>query len=98
MSTQNRLGGLVQRKGAAPRPAEVPQRGEPAPVQADVTPAPAPAPEAAPPTKRVLKSMTLKLEESEYELLREYSHRKRRSHQDVMRDAVLRYLKAETRQ
>ena len=42
--------------------------------------------------------MTLKLEESEYELLREYSHRKRRSHQDVMRDAVLRYLKAETGQ
>jgi hypothetical protein len=91
-----RLGNFVQRKGAAPRPVEIPQRGEPAPQTeaASVTPAPAPAHEAKPPTR----SLTLKLVEPEYELLREFAHRKRRTHQDVMRDALLRYLQTEGEQ
>jgi hypothetical protein len=93
-----RLGNFVQRKGSAPRPIEIPQRGEPAPpVQteaASVTPTPAPAPEAKVP----VRSLTLKLIEPEYELLREFAHRKRRTHQDVMREALMRYLQAEDEQ
>src|SRR4051794_9536838 len=99
MSNANRLGGLVHRKGA-PRPAEIPQRGESGTAQSEaVQPAaasvpiaqPAPAPAVKPP----LKSLTLKLEEPEYEVLREFAHRQRKTHQEVMREALLRYLKQE---
>jgi hypothetical protein len=94
MSKPNRLGGLIQPKGAAPRPVEMPQRGEPAPQTEAVPVTPAPTPEAKQPTR----SLTLKLVEPEYEMLREFAHRRRRSHQDVMREALLRYLQAESKQ
>ena len=95
MSKQNRLGGLgslIQPKGTAPRPVEIPQRGEPATVAAAQ-----PAPTLIP-SKPVLKSLTLKLEEPEYEILREFAYRQRRTHQEVMHEAVMRYLQAESKQ
>jgi hypothetical protein len=95
MSTPNRLGGLIQPKGSAQRPAEIPQRGEPVTVTAAQ---PAHAPADPVPPKRVLKSLTLKLEEPEYEVLREFAHRQRKTHQEVMHEAVMRYLQAESKQ
>jgi hypothetical protein len=89
MSTPNRLGDLVQRKGAAPRPAEVPQRGEPAPAPIAEPVQPTPAEK---PAKLPQKSLTLKMDEPDYEILRDYAYRHRRTHQEVMLEAVLAYL------
>ena len=94
MSNANRLGGLVHRKGA-PRPAEIPQRGESAPAQAEAVQPAATQPAPTPAIKPLVKSLTLKLEEPEYEVLREFAHRQRKTHQEVMREALLRYLKQE---
>jgi hypothetical protein len=94
MSKENRLGSLIQPKGSAPRPVEIPQRGEPAPVEV-AQPAPV---FATPGPAAPKKSLTLKLEEPEYETLREFAHRHRRTHQEVMREAVMRYLQAESKQ
>ncbi len=47
------------------------------------------------PSSLYVKSLTLKLEEPEYEVLREFAHRQRKTHQEVMREALLRYLKQE---
>lgn len=91
MSTANRLGGLVQRKGSAPRPTEMPQRGEPAPTPA-VEPAPASAP-AQPTTQKT--SLTLKLTADQYERLRTYGFKHKLTHQKVMETALLRFLDSE---
>lgn len=88
-ATPNRLGGLIQPKGAAPRPIEMPQRGQvpPAPTVEPVQPA-----AAEKPTKLPQKSLTLKMDEPDYEILRDYAYKNRRTHQEVMLEAVLEYL------
>src|SRR3712207_6695239 len=93
MSTANRLGdlgSLVQRKGAAARPAEIPQRGDPTP--APPKPA-APEPAAEKEKKVSTKSLTLKLTDAEYEELRRFAFDRRLTHQTVMKDALLRHLR-----
>jgi hypothetical protein len=96
MSNSAKLGNLVHRKGA-PRPGEIPQRGEP--VEVELTPAaPAPAVEPAPAAKVPVRALTLKLVEPEYELLRVFAFQRKKSHQDVMRDALLLYIKNESEQ
>jgi hypothetical protein len=99
MSSTSRLSDLVQRKGAAPRPAEIPQRGDPAPAQPAASPEAAPNPSAAPEPTRSNKpkpvSLTLKLSPEQYERLRIYAFSKRSSHQTVIEKALLRYLDEE---
>jgi hypothetical protein len=77
MTAKPTLVGMLQRKGAATRPVEVPQRG---------TAAEAPAP------KGKLRAMTLRLEEADYQRLREFAFRRGLSHQVVMLDALRRHL------
>jgi len=95
----NRLDGIVQRKGAAPRPAEIPQRGEPAPIQPTASPEAALNPSAAAEPTRSNKpkptSLTLKLPPEKYERLRLYAFSKRLTHQEVMEKALMRYLDEE---
>ena len=84
------LGNLIQRKGEATRPVEMPQRGAPAPE--------APAPvrrEVAPADEPRTKSLTLRLSERNYDRLRECGHRNRKTHQALIEEALLRYLDAE---
>ena len=96
MSKPNRLSGLIQPKGAARRPADMPQRGEPAPPPVATAPVePVQPAAAAKPEKPPQKSLTLKMDEPDYEVLREFAHRRRKTHQDVMLEAVLRYLRDE---
>lgn len=96
MSKSNRLGGLIQPKGTAPRPVEIPQRGEPAPPPIPPAPVEAVQPTAATKVeKSPQKSLTLKMDEPDYEALREFAHRRRKTHQEVMLEAVLRYLRDE---
>jgi hypothetical protein len=76
----SKLGNFIQRKGEAPRPSEIAQRGEP------VAP-------AKPASKT--KSLTVKLTDADYDRLREYAHRHRLTHQDVIEGAVLERLKSE---
>ena len=84
------LGNLIQRKGEAVRPAEMPQRGAPA------SEAPAPVRrEVAPAAEPRTKSLTLKLSERNYDRLRECGHRNRKTHQALIEEALLRYLDAE---
>ena len=86
------LGNLIQRKGEATRPVEMPQRGAPAPE------APTPAPvrrEVAPADESRTKSLTLKLSERNYDRLRECRHRNRKTHQALIEEALLRYLDTE---
>lgn len=93
------LDGLIQTKGA-PRPSEVPQRGE-APASASLAsppanPAPAPAParpasDAEPRTK----SLTLRLSEPRYQRLRRFAFERDASHQEVIEAALMAYLERE---
>jgi len=81
MTAKQSLAGILQRKGAAAKPAEVPQRGAAAEV-----------PSAPPPDKGKPRAMTLRLEEAEYQRLREFAFRRGLSHQAVMLDALRRHL------
>jgi hypothetical protein len=82
MTAKQSLAGILQRKGAAAKPAEVPQRGAAA----------AEAPLATPGAKGKLRAMTLRLEEADYQRLREFAFRRGLSHQAVMLDALRRHL------
>jgi hypothetical protein len=100
MSNENRLGSLVHRKGAAPRPTEIPQRGEPvavaiAPTEAEANPTSLPEPKAKRERKPKPVSLTLKLSPEQYERLRIYAFQKRTSHQTVIETALLRHLDEE---
>ncbi|UEM08200.1 hypothetical protein JL101_036495 (plasmid) [Skermanella rosea] len=89
MSKPNRLdalGSMVQRKGAAARPAEIPQRGEPVP-----SPVPLPVDPATAAEKKK-RSLTLKLTEAQYQRLRAFGFKVEQSHQEVMETALMRYL------
>jgi hypothetical protein len=97
MSASNKqpvsLDGLIQAKGA-PRPSEVPQRGE-AHVPATLAP-PAPAParpisDAEPRTK----SLTLRLSELRYQRLRRFAFERDASHQEVIEAALMAFLERE---
>ena len=106
------LDGLIQTKGT-PRPDVMSQRGEsPAReiqthLQAAVTqpalapqPAPQPTPAAAAvPTGKEprAKSLTLRLTETQYELLRRFAFERRLSHQDISESALLAYLDQQER-
>lgn len=93
------LDGLIQTKGA-PRPSEVPQRGE---GQAPATPTPdrtapvsstppaRPASDAEPRTK----SLTLRLSELRYQRLRRFAFERDASHQEVIEAALMAYLDRE---
>ncbi|GEL44570.1 hypothetical protein MEX01_51610 [Methylorubrum extorquens] len=103
------LDGLIQTKGA-PRPSEMPQRGEaasaPSPSPAS-TPAPAPASaqpvQAAPASisrgasdaEPRTKSLTLRLSEARYQRLRRYAFERDASHQEVIEAALIAYLDKE---
>lgn len=81
--TENRLTGLVARKGEAPRPTEPPSR----------SPGPSPARPSDPvPAKRLSKALTVKLSTSDYERLRRYAFERRTTHQDVIEKAVLHWI------
>lgn len=87
------LDGLIQAKGA-PRPSEVPQRGE---APAPATPAP-PAPAPARPTSDAeprTKSLTLRLSELRYQRLRRFAFERDASHQEVIEAALMAYLESE---
>ena len=71
----------AQRKGTATRPAEGPQRG-----------AAAEAPPTTPAAKGKPRAMTLRLEEVDYQRLREFAFRRGLSHQEVMLNALRRHL------
>jgi hypothetical protein len=96
------LDGLIQAKGA-PRPSDVPQRGE-APAQ--VAPAPTPvAPAASAPStgpsratsdaEPRTKSLTLRLSEPRYQRLRRFAFERDASHQEVIEAALMAYLEKE---
>lgn len=100
MSASNKqpvtLDGLIQSKGA-PRPSEVPQRGE-APAPATLAPPPA-APASSPASARPAsdaeprtKSLTLRLSESRYQRLRRFAFERGSSHQEVIEAALMAYL------
>lgn len=93
------LDGLIQTKGA-PRPSEVPQRGEaPVPVSptaAPNAPAPAPAPaRTASDAEPRTKSLTLRLSEARYQRLRRFAFERDASHQEVIEAALMAYLERE---
>jgi hypothetical protein len=98
MSTSNKqpmtLDGLIQAKGA-PRPSEVPQRGEalapPTPTLAAPAPTPAPARPASDAEPRT-KSLTLRLSEPRYQRLRRFAFERDASHQEVIEAALMAYL------
>ncbi len=83
MTAKPSLAGILQRKGTATKPAEVPQRG--AAAEAPATPV----------AKGRLRAMTLRLEEADYQRLREFAFRRDLSHQTVMLDALRRYLESD---
>ena len=94
------LDGLIQAKGA-PRPSDVPQRGEGSSPAAPPLTAPAPAPasssssrpgsDAEPRTK----SLTLRLSEPRYQRLRRFAFDRDASHQEVIEAALMAYLERE---
>ena len=98
------LDGLIQTKGA-PRPSDVPQRGEaPSPLAAPpAAPAPAPVPASSPAsTSRPgsdaeprTKSLTLRLSEPRYQRLRRFAFDRDASHQEVIEAALMAYLERE---
>lgn len=99
------LDGLIQAKGA-PRPSDVPQRGEaPSPAAAlPATPALAPAPAPPPPASSSrsgtdaeprTKSLTLRLSEPRYQRLRRFAFDRDASHQEVIEAALIAYLDRE---
>ena len=89
------LDGLIQAKGA-PRPTDVPQRGEAAP------PPPSTAPTAQTSSARAnsdaeprTKSLTLRLSEPRYQRLRRFAFDRDASHQEVIEAALIAYLDRE---
>jgi hypothetical protein len=92
VTKERQLGNLIHRKGEAVRPAEMPQRGAPAPEAPPTTPV---RREGAPADEPRAKSLTLKLSERNYDRLRECGHRNRKTHQALIEEALLRYLDAE---
>lgn len=90
------LDGLIQSKGA-PRPSDVPQRGEaPAPAApAASAPAPAPMPRPASDAEPRTKSLTLRLSEVRYQRLRRFAFDRDASHQEVIEAALIAYLDRE---
>lgn len=95
------LDGLIQAKGA-PRPSDVPQRGE-APSPATAAPAaPAPPPSPAASSSRPgsdaeprTKALTLRLSEARYQRLRRFAFDRDASHQEVIEAALIAYLERE---
>ena len=77
------LDGLIQRKGAAQRPGETPQRGQGKPQYQP--------PSAAEPRT---KAMTLKLTERDYTRLIRAGVSPRRTNQEMMEEALLAWLDA----
>jgi len=75
------LAGILQRKGEATRPAEIPQRG--------IGEVPAAKGDG---DKPKLHSLTLRLDDARYQRLREYAFRRNLSHQAVMLDGLDRVL------
>ena len=71
---------LIQRKGDAQRPQEMPQRGEGNPQPLPLTNEPK------------VKAMTLKLTERDYERLLRAGIKPRRTNQEMMEEAVLAWL------
>lgn len=99
------LDGLIQTKGA-PRPSDVPQRGEaasaPEPSPTSAPAAAQPAPAAPTPIARAAsdaeprtKSLTLRLSEARYQRLRRYAFERDASHQEVIEAALIAYLDKE---
>lgn len=91
------LDGLIQTKGA-PRPSDVPQRGETAAPLAPTPPAasaPAPALRPAPDAELRTKSLTLRLSEARYQRLRRFAFDRSASHQEVIEAALIAYLERE---
>ncbi len=80
MTAKPSLANMLQRKGAASKPAKVPQRGAGAAAEAPAS------------AKGKLRAMTLRLEEADYQQLREFAFRRSLSHQTVMLDALRRHL------
>ncbi|GEN01278.1 hypothetical protein MRA01_58170 [Methylobacterium radiotolerans] len=99
------LDGLIQTKGA-PRPSDVPQRGEGAGAPAGAPLAPPPAP-PAPATELTApvrpasdaeprtKSLTLRLSEPRYQRLRRFAFDRNASHQEIIEAALIVYLERE---
>lgn len=79
MTAKPTLANMLQRKGAAAKPTEVPQRGA-----AEV-----------PVVRGKVHSLTLRLEDADYQQLREHAFRRNLSHQRVMLDALRRHLEGE---
>ncbi len=99
------LDGLIQAKGA-PRPSDVPQRGEApsTPAAQPTAPPAAPAPVSSLPTSSSrpgsdaeprTKSLTLRLSESRYQRLRRFAFDRDASHQEVIEAALMAYLERE---
>lgn len=92
------LDGLIQAKGA-PRPSDVPQRGEasspaaapPAKTETVSVSPPRPVSDAEPRTK----SLTLRLSEPRYQRLRRFAFNRDASHQEVIEAALTAYLDRE---
>ncbi len=102
------LDGLIQTKGA-PRPSDVPQRGETAsaptlpssPPPLAQASAASPAPTAASASRPAsdaeprTKSLTLRLSEVRYQRLRRFAFERDASHQEVIEAALIAYLERE---
>lgn len=98
------LDGLIQTKGA-PRPSDVPQRGEAAssPIASPAAAATAPAPSSSPASSSRpgsdaeprTKSLTLRLSEPRYQRLRRFAFDRDASHQEVIEAALMAYLERE---
>lgn len=98
------LDGLIQAKGA-PRPSDVPQRGEvssPSAQPAAPASTPAPAPSSSASSSRPVsdaeprtKSLTLRLSEPRYQRLRRFAFDRDASHQEVIEAALMAYLERE---
>jgi hypothetical protein len=98
------LDGLIQAKGA-PRPSDVPQRGEgagapaAAPMAAPFAPVPerppASASHSASDAEPRTKSLTLRLSEQRYQRLRRFAFDRNASHQEIIEAALIAYLERE---
>lgn len=91
------LDGLIQTKGA-PRPSDVPQRGEAASTAAPTPAAAPPQPAASRPVSDAeprTKSLTLRLSEPRYQRLRRFAFDRDASHQEVIEAALMAYFERE---
>lgn len=98
------LDGLIQAKGA-PRPSDLPQRGEGAgaPAVASMTapvtpvsePPSSPASRLASDAEPRTKSLTLRLSEQRYQRLRRFAFDRNASHQEIIEAALIAYLEKE---